>query len=231
MSKHLEQFVKDNRDDFDKFEPGPVVWNNIEQQLKKSAGQKGILIPINALKWTAAAAVILALGLGVYFIYNNQPKIEVAKVKVETKKTNNLPQVPVRDSAVAKQSIQKQLPIEKLADSKNNAAKKDLTEFDASQDEIAHYTGLIEIKQRQLVKIKNDEPMLYQKFAGDFKKLDSTFHILKKQLPVNPNHEQILEAMIQNLQYQETLLTQQLNIIKKIKKAKKTAYEKAFKTV
>jgi hypothetical protein len=231
MSKHLEQFVKDNRDDFDKFEPGPVVWNNIEQQLKKPAGQKGILIPINALKWTAAAAVILALGLGVYFIYNNQPKIEVAKVKVETKKTNNLPQVPVRDSAVAKQSIQKQLPIEKLADSKNNAAKKDLTEFDASQDEIAHYTGLIEIKQRQLVKIKNDEPMLYQKFAGDFKKLDSTFHILKKQLPVNPNHEQILEAMIQNLQYQETLLTQQLNIIKKIKKAKKTAYEKAFKTV
>ncbi len=231
MSKHLEQFVKDNRDDFDKFEPGPVVWNNIEQQLKRPAVQKGILIPIKALKWAAAAAVILALGLGAYFIYNKNPEKELAEKKVETKKSNNLPQVPVRDSAIAKQSIQKQLPIEKLADSRNNPAKKELTEFDASQEEIIHYTGLIEIKQQQLIKIKNDEPLLYQKFAGDFKKLDSTFHILKNQLPVNPNHEQILEAMIQNLQYQESLLSQQLNIIKKIKKAKKTAYEKAFKTV
>ena len=66
--------------------------------------------------------------------------------------------------------------------------------------------------------------------AGDFNKLDSTFHILKKQLPVNPNREQILEAMIQNLQYQEALLNQQLNIIKKINNTKKQAYEKAYRS-
>ena len=69
---------------------------------------------------------------------------------------------------------------------------------------------------------------MYKQFAGDFNKLDSTFHTLKKQLPVNPNREQILEAMIQNLQYQEALLNQQLNIIKKINNTKKEAYENAF---
>jgi len=40
-------------------------------------------------------------------------------------------------------------------------------------------------------------------------------------LPSNPNREQLLEAMIQNLKLQTELLNQQLLIIQKIKQAKK----------
>jgi hypothetical protein len=43
---------------------------------------------------------------------------------------------------------------------------------------------------------------------------------LKDQLPKNPNQEELLKAMIQNLQWQIDLLNQQLNIIQKIKEAK-----------
>jgi len=39
-------------------------------------------------------------------------------------------------------------------------------------------------------------------------------------LPVNPNKEELLQAMIYNLQLQIDLLNQQLNIIQKIKQAK-----------
>ena len=62
MSNRLEDFIQNNREDFDKFEPGPVVWHNIRQELKRPAQKKGILISIMVLRWSAAAAVLLMLG-------------------------------------------------------------------------------------------------------------------------------------------------------------------------
>ena len=226
MSKKLEQFVKDNREDFDKFEPGPVVWHNIQQQLKKPAQKQGILISMKVLRWSAAAAIIIILGAGAYYFINNNKKgkeNELATNKKETKVTNDLPVVTPHDS------VTKEIP-QNLAHNKTDdqqLVKSDDAEFN---EEIVHYTRLVELKQNQIMKIKTTEPLLYQKFAGDINKLDSTFHTLKKQLPVNPNREQILEAMIQNLQFQEALLNQQLNIIKKIKQTKKTEYEKAYRS-
>lgn len=227
MKERFEDFVKNNREDFDKFEPGPVVWHNIQQQLKKPAEQKGILISMKVLRWSAAAIVVLALGAGVWYFMNNNKKNADSFVSVKEKL-----------AADSQQQLPKQ---ENIAQTPETAANPDpgkavaKTESPAIEDadyneELVHYTRLVEIKQNQIKKIKNEEPLLYQQFAGDFNKLDSTFHILKKQLPVNPNREQILEAMIQNLQYQEALLNQQLNIIKKINNTKKEAYEKAYRS-
>jgi hypothetical protein len=230
MSKKLEQFVKDNREEFDKFEPGPVVWNNIQQQLKRPPEKKGILISMNVLRWSAAAAVIILLGVGVYYFINNnnKPKQEIAGSK-ETPKTNNLPVITPKDSSKESPADTQTIVPEKTIDNTSTLAKNGNDDA-ATNEELIHYARLIELKQNQLLKIKKEEPLLYQKFAGDFNRLDSTFHLLKKQLPVNPNHEQILEAMIQNLQYQEALLNQQLNIIKKINNTKKADYEKAYRS-
>ncbi len=229
MSKKLEQFVKDNREAFDKFEPGPVVWNNIQQQLKRPPEKKGILISMSVLRWSAAAAVVILLGAGVYYFINNnnKPKQEIAGRKEEPK-SNNLPVIIPKDSSKESPADTQNIAPEKTID--NTQLAKNQNDDADYNEEIIHYTRLVELKQNQLVKIKKDEPLLYQKFAGDFNRLDSTFHLLKKQLPVNPNHEQILEAMIQNLQYQEALLTQQLNIIKKINNTKKAEYEKAYRS-
>ena len=226
---NLEDFVKNNREDFDKFEPGPVVWHNVQQQLKKPAEQKGILISMKVLRWSAAAAIILALGIsGWYYMQHNKknPEDNLAN-KNQPAATNDLP-------AVAKEETKKETPDTSnhggTPRKVNNDTQLAATNDADANEEMVHYARLIELKQNQIKKIKKDEPLLYGKFAGDFNKLDSTFHTLKKQLPVNPNREQILEAMIQNLQYQEALLNQQLNIIKKINNTKKEAYEKAYRS-
>ena len=225
---NLEDFVKNNREEFDKFEPGPVVWHNVQQQLKKPAEQKGILISMKVLRWSAAAAIILALGAGTwYYMQHNKknPENNFAGVKDKPAATNDLP-------AVVREEPKKETPVstpQKATVDTQLAQRNEATDDADANEEMVHYVRLIELKQNQIKKIKKDEPLLYSKFAGDFNKLDSTFHTLKKQLPVNPNREQILEAMIQNLQYQEALLNQQLNIIKKINNTKKEAYEKAYR--
>jgi len=56
------------------------------------------------------------------------------------------------------------------------------------------------------------------------------YHSLQKELPKNSNREQVLEAMIQNLQLQIGLLNHQLDIIKQINHSKKSEYEKAYKS-
>ena len=225
---NLEDFVKNNREAFDKFEPGPVVWHNVQQQLKKPAGNKGILISMNVLRWSAAAAIIIALGAGLWFYADhNKKNTDNLAQKDLPAATNNLPEVVQHDTKKETTIVPDHTDAVK---NKPETAQLAQTDDADANEELAHYARLVEIKQNQIKRIKKDEPLLYQQFAGDFNKLDSTFHTLKKQLPVNPNREQILEAMIQNLQYQEALLNQQLNIIKKINNTKKEAYEKAYRS-
>lgn len=82
---------------------------------------------------------------------------------------------------------------------------------------VAQFSNMIERKQKQLRTIEKDNPELYRKFAGDIRKLDSTYQVLRNTLPANPNKEQLLQAMISNLQMQIDLLNQQLTIIQKVK--------------
>lgn len=85
---------------------------------------------------------------------------------------------------------------------------------------VSQFTAVIETKQTELRKIEKDDPALYQKFSGDIHKLDSAYHVLRGTLNKNPNTEQLLQAMISNLQLQIDLLNQQLTVIKKIKEPK-----------
>jgi hypothetical protein len=84
-------------------------------------------------------------------------------------------------------------------------------------EEVYHFTKLIEIKQHELKKMEKDHPRLYKKFVTDITRLDSSYNALRRELPANPNREQLLEAMIENLRLQTEILNQQLNIIKQIK--------------
>ena len=224
MSDRFEDFVKNNREDFDKFEPGPVVWHNIQQEMKKPAGKKGIVISMGVIRWSAAAAILLLVAGGAFFALSgkkNTPDL------ASNRPVDTAHQDKASIDSLPKDAPDSQPAIEFHQPDETQLAK---TGGQESSEELYHYARLVEIKQNEIKKIKKDEPLLYQQFAGDFNKLDSTFHILKKQLPANPNREQILEAMIQNLQYQEALLNQQLNIIKKINNSKKEAYEKAYRS-
>ena len=97
--------------------------------------------------------------------------------------------------------------------------------------EVYHFTQLIEIKQNELKKMQQADPVLYNQFIKDITRLDSSYNALKTQLPENPNQEQLLEAMIQNLRLQTDLLSEQLVIIQKIKQSKNKVNETNSKSI
>ncbi|HSB92899.1 MAG TPA: hypothetical protein VLC28_07270 [Flavitalea sp.] len=97
--------------------------------------------------------------------------------------------------------------------------------------QVKEFTKTIEVKQLELKKIQAEQPGLYREFSQDIERLDSSYNTLKTQLPKNPNREQLLEAMIRNLQLQTELLSQQLQIIQKIRNTKTGKNENSFKTI
>lgn len=198
MRSPLEQFIRDNREQFDGDEPRPQVWSALEKQLAPPE-KKGKVLAMKFLRWGVAAAVLVLAGIGVFYLLINKPPATSGPV-VQNKGANDTP-VVMED--------------------------KMLEEIDPTvAKEVYHFTQLIELKQTELKQLGKDNPELYKQFITDINKLDSSYLSLKSELPANPNHEQLLEAMIQNLRLQTDLLNQQLSIIKQIKQSKSKTNEK-----
>lgn len=197
MSSPLEKFIRDNREQFDNDEPRPQVWAELEKQLAPP-GEKGKLLAMKFLRLGIAAAIIVLAGIGVfYLVIGTSGKSDPV---AQSQSTNTNPATNEN----------------KLLEEINPGYAK----------EVYHFTQLIELKQTELKQIEKENPVLYKQFIGDINKLDSSYYALKNELPVNPNREQLLEAMIQNLRLQTELLNQQLFIIKQIKQSKSKTNEK-----
>lgn len=93
------------------------------------------------------------------------------------------------------------------------------------------FVKMIDTKQEELKVIAKEQPELYKKFTTAINQLDSSYSTLKNQLSASPNREMLLEAMIQNLQLQLSVLNQQLNIINQIKQSKKDSHEKINQSI
>jgi len=209
MSKGLEQFIRDNRDQFDTDEPGEQVWEKLEKELtaknqkdqqQTSKGRKIIVFTI--MRWSAAAAILILAGIGIYSLLGKRNT------------TGN---------DVAKQTITRDTPA--VNDPMLKAINPDYAR------EVSQFTQLIELKQTELKQMEKENPHLYKKFVTDINKLDSSYNALKRELPENPNREQLLEAMIENLRLQTEILNQQLSIINQIKASKSTNHDSNFKKV
>ena len=222
---------------------------------KKQAG----VVRIYRARWTAAAAVVLLIAGATWYlsahrnISNNLPA--VAAGNPGSAATQSAAQSATQPDTTARNLASAQNPDANRSlaatspntatnhknlnstgsggaspDVANNAKPDDNAELDASvNEEMYHYAKIVEIKHKELKAIQKDEPLLYKQFSADVYTLDSVYHSLQSQLPKNPNREQILEAMLQNLQLQMGLLNHQLDIIKQINHSKKTAYDKAYK--
>lgn len=193
MSKSLERFIRDNREKFDADQPSPASWERIEQSLNTTK-QRSAMYRLNGKRWWLIAAAVLAIVLtSALYIFLHPGHEERPIVQNQTMDTT---------------------PENKTGDPVIEAIDPDYAA------RVAKFSGLIEKKQHELEAIRTDQPDLYRKFSRDIQRLDSTYHALKYELPVNPNKEELLQAMIYNLQLQIDLLNQQLNIIQKIKQAK-----------
>ncbi|WP_341226195.1 hypothetical protein [uncultured Arcticibacterium sp.] len=87
--------------------------------------------------------------------------------------------------------------------------------------EVIQYASFIEKKKKQLNSYAELAPELMLDFQEDLEALNDSFESLKNDLPNNPNQEELLERMIDNLEWQMQLLDQQLDIIKEKAKDEK----------
>lgn len=86
--------------------------------------------------------------------------------------------------------------------------------------QMVHYTDLIETKREEIKQMANEEPDLYKNFAQELIRLEYDYKSLQAELPQTPNQEELIRAMMQNLQVQLDVLNQQLSIIQKLNEAK-----------
>jgi len=215
------------------------------------------VVRIYRTRWTAAAAIVLLIAGATWYlsahrnISNNLPAVASGNAASPAGHSATQPGTQPDTAARNLASAQNQDANRSLAakspntatspknlngsggtspDVANNTKPADNADLDASvNEEMYHYAKIVEIKHKELKAIQKDEPLLYKQFSADVYTLDSVYHSLQSQLPKNPNREQILEAMLQNLQLQMGLLNHQLDIIKQINHSKKTAYDKAYK--
>ncbi len=183
-------------------------------------------------RWFSAAAAVVVLGLpGVLYLTMHQDKTQMDCTNKTLAKSTSLLvtcQRPTQRLIPPQASWPKQI---RIHDKKYPADQTQAPADNGENKEMYYYAKLIELKHEELKTLEKDEPLLYRQFSGDVQKLDSVYHSLKTQLPNNSNREQVIEAMISNLQLQIGLLNKQLDIIKQIKHSKKSAYEKAYKSV
>lgn len=230
MSTPFEKFVQEHRDDFDHEFPDPEIWEKVRRKMIPEKEKSGVIrfMPIN--RWMTAAAGVLILiiisGILIYSKHEKSPS-DLTKTKpVEVLPENTSPVISKKPDTA---SITPKFETEN--NKKVNKEELAATPATDNNKELYYYSKLIEIKQEELKTLEKDEPLLYKQFAGDVEKLDHVYHSLKKQLPDNSNPEQVMEAMISNLQLQMNLLNKQLKIIKQIKHSKKAAYENAYKSI
>lgn len=81
-----------------------------------------------------------------------------------------------------------------------------------------YYTSMIQQKKEEL---KQLHPENLAEFEKDFQALDSTYQQLKIDFYKNPNHEQVTNAMIQNLKLRIEVLERQIEILEKYSKPQK----------
>lgn len=188
----LEQFIREHRDEFDNEVPASQVWTKMEQELLPvPPGRKGRILPVRILPVRILRWSVAAAIL----VLAGFGVFHLLNKPASAPPTANQP---------------------------NNSQEEELLGAinPVYAKEVYHFTQLIELKQGELKQIEKDDPELYRSFVDDINKLDSSYNSLKKELPTNPNREQLLEAMIQNLKLQTDLLNQQLQIIQQIKQTK-----------
>jgi hypothetical protein len=238
MSDPLEKFVQENRQKFDSEAPDKQVWEKIREKMDPESRKQTPVRSLPFKRWMAAAAAVVTIGISgiLYFSLKHESpeKNTVAQTKPKPADTVTAQKqlVNIPDSSTL--AVKKAGPVSpKKDEGEKSQTGTDETASMESQGskEMYYYAKLIELKHEELKTLEKDEPLLYRQFSGDVQKLDSVYHALKTQLPTNSNREQLIEAMISNLQLQIGLLNRQLDIIKQIKHTKKTAYEQAYKSL
>ena len=211
----LEQFIAGNKDLFNHHTPSEALKQRIQKELssKKKQPQNVSVKKIWLYKYSAAAAVIAAAFLLNFYYTRN--KNEQTGYQPPIAKTGSLPS---NDSNENKKGQNLNMPIDSQSQKQYQEMvienNEEALPGEVNNEEIYHYTCLIEVRQQQMKTLKRTAPELYKEFANDMEILENAYKELKGQLKQDGDKEQLMEAMIDNLKMQAVLLSKQLEIYK-----------------
>ncbi|GAB2554196.1 hypothetical protein [Spirosoma aerophilum] len=207
---NLERFVRDNREAFDDKEPPNSLWQKIEQGLDKQQADRDT--PFRQIHINPAQTGHEGAGESRTMPF----KTDSSRSRLTGRQIG----WPVLDWRMAA-SIAVLLLAGAFLYMNHEYGVTHQPEVVAASPlyakEVVHYTELIDVKRAELRRMTKDNPALYQEFATDLDRLEKSYLSLKSDLPKNPNQEMLIQAMIQNLQLQINLLSEQLRVIQRIK--------------
>ena len=205
---NLERFVRDNREAFDNKEPSDDLWLKIEAGLKKAEREKSGLDGFDVVKEQPP---------------NASPFLQVHKNPAQSQSRQisqtRWPWLSLDWRVAASITILLLAGCFLYMNQQYGVTHQ--PEVVAANPtyarEVVQYTRLIDTKRAELKQMTEDNPALYKEFATDLDRLEKSYQSLKADLPQNPNQEVLIQAMIQNLQFQINLLNEQLRVIQRIK--------------
>ena len=147
MSRKLEKFVGDNRNEFDDAVPSANVWENLAAGFKEKKQQRPILAPL--YKWGIAAAVVITAGITVFLVLHNQKNIEPKltagnNIDTTTGTQTIIPENAPEVNEFAKMVLLKQEELKALAPEQPELYKKfstDINQLDSSYKSLKYQLG------------------------------------------------------------------------------------------
>ena len=136
MSRKLEKFIGDNRNEFDDQLPSGKVWENIAAGFAEPKKKKALLAPL--YKWSIAAAILITVVVTALILLNQTKKGPVEIVQTPLIDTNSNTIAPEYSSEVnefAKLVMLKQEELKALAPEQPALYQKftsDITQLDSS---------------------------------------------------------------------------------------------------
>ncbi|MEJ8800945.1 hypothetical protein [Pontibacter sp. H249] len=197
MKDRLKEFVSEHRDEFDVFEPRPDLWQNICQDIPEPRKEaKVINIKFGERASFSADFFFMRVAAAIVLLVGCGLTLIMMK--------QNAPDANTMLAASQQQVISSIAPeiveVEAYYVSQIEEKKSELSEYDRK------VLGLGEQKE----------------IDRELARLDSSYLVLKKQLYTTPNTEEIVEAMVQNLQIRIEVLNRQLEVLQSIKKMEST---------
>ncbi|MCW3091896.1 MAG: hypothetical protein JWP81_2965 [Ferruginibacter sp.] len=132
MSRKLEKFIGDHRNEFDDMVPSGKVWESLSAEFEPKK-KKGFILT-NFYKWSIAAAILVTTGISIFLTQDKNKTIESAAVTTIGDTTNDIstiaPEYAVAVNQFAKQVALKQEELKALAPEQPELYRKFTTDVD-----------------------------------------------------------------------------------------------------
>ena len=132
MSNNLEDFISNNREEFDDKVPPKQLWENIEAAVTGKKKHKILMMPV--INWVLATAAMITVGIFIYMQFDKKPASTPAIATTDTVTDRTMAEAP-QVNEFARLITMKQEELKVLAKEQPQLYRKfttDITQLDSS---------------------------------------------------------------------------------------------------